>query len=186
MIWDWTSCIATAEDGYRVCFSGKKDKHEYGSRFLIQKGIMNTDVGFKPVSNRFIRLRTPPFSITILQGHALTPSHEKCYVELHPKMPFWYFKEIICHSWQGQPDRLKKKQQNKNKKTKKKKKKKKKKTLVGNPARVKTNDEDESSKNMGNILDTYKPSQRWTWHSPDRNDHNRYLKSCWGNASGLA
>ena len=32
----------TTEEGYKVVFSGKEDKHEHGVGFLVHKGIVNT------------------------------------------------------------------------------------------------------------------------------------------------
>ena len=59
----------TTEEGHKVFFSEKEDKHEHGVVFLVHKDIVNTVMGCRPVSSRFItvRLRTAPFNITIVK-----------------------------------------------------------------------------------------------------------------------
>ena len=54
-----------------VFFSGKEDKHEDGVGFLVQKDIVNTVMGCRPVSRRLImiRLRTVSFNITAIQAY---------------------------------------------------------------------------------------------------------------------
>ena len=44
----------TIEEGHMVFFSGKEDKHEHGVGFLVHKGIVNTVMGCRQVSNRMI------------------------------------------------------------------------------------------------------------------------------------
>ena len=60
----------TTEEGHKVFFSGKEDKHEQGVGFFVHKDIMNTVMGCHPASSRLIniRLRAVPFSITIAQA----------------------------------------------------------------------------------------------------------------------
>ena len=60
------------EEGRKVFFSGKEDKHEHGARFLVHKDIVNTVMGCRPVSRRLItiHLRAVPFNITIVQAYA--------------------------------------------------------------------------------------------------------------------
>uniref|UniRef100_UPI003AF96A6D hypothetical protein n=1 Tax=Thiolapillus sp. TaxID=2017437 RepID=UPI003AF96A6D len=55
----------TTEKGHEVFFSGKEDKYEHGVGFLVHKDIVNTVMGCRPVSSRFItiRLRAVPFNI---------------------------------------------------------------------------------------------------------------------------
>ena len=62
------------EEGHKVFFSGKEDKHEHGVGFLIHKDIVNTVMGCRPVSSRLIaiRLRAVPLNITIVQAYAPT------------------------------------------------------------------------------------------------------------------
>ena len=62
----------TTEEGHKVFFSGKEDKHEYGVGFLVHKDIVNTGMGCRPLSSRLItiRLRAVPFNITVVQLYA--------------------------------------------------------------------------------------------------------------------
>ena len=64
----------TTEEGHKVFFCGKKDKHTHGTGFLVHKDIMNTVMGCRPVSSRLItiRLRAVPFNITIAQPQRQT------------------------------------------------------------------------------------------------------------------
>ena len=57
----------TTEEGHKVFFSGKENKHEHGVRFFAHKDIVNTVMGCRPVSSRLttIRPRAVPFNITI-------------------------------------------------------------------------------------------------------------------------
>ena len=58
------------EEGHKLIFSGKEDKHEHGIGFLVHKDIMKTVMGCRPVSSRLItiRLRAVPFNITTVQA----------------------------------------------------------------------------------------------------------------------
>ena len=60
----------TTEEGHKVFFSGKEDKHEHGVGFLVHKDIVNTVMRCRSVSSRLItiRLRAVPFNITIVQA----------------------------------------------------------------------------------------------------------------------
>ena len=64
----------TTEEGHKVFFSGKEDKHEHGVGFLIHKDIVNTVMGCCPVSSGLItiHLRAVPFNITTVQVYAPT------------------------------------------------------------------------------------------------------------------
>ena len=53
MTWKNFSEITT-EEGHKVFFSGKEDKHEHGVGFLVHKDIVNTVMGCRPVSSRLI------------------------------------------------------------------------------------------------------------------------------------
>ena len=68
----------TTEDGHKVLFSRKEDKHEHGIGFLVHKDIMNTVMGCRPVSSRFItiRLRAVSFYITIVQAYTPTSDYD--------------------------------------------------------------------------------------------------------------
>ena len=41
----WKNCGETTEEGLKVFFSGKEDKHEHGVGFLVHKDIVNTVMG---------------------------------------------------------------------------------------------------------------------------------------------
>ena len=58
----------TTEEGNKVFFSGKEDKHELGVGFLVYKDIVNTVTGCLPVSIRFITIRrgAVPFNTTVV------------------------------------------------------------------------------------------------------------------------
>ena len=73
----------TTEEGHKVFFSGKVDKHEYGAGFFVHKDIVNTVVGCCPVSSRLItiRLRAVPFNITIVQAYAPTSDYDDNEIE---------------------------------------------------------------------------------------------------------
>ena len=60
------------DEGYKVFFSGKENKHEHGIGFLVHKDIVNTVMGCHPVSSRLItiRLTAVPFSITVVHVYA--------------------------------------------------------------------------------------------------------------------
>ena len=62
----------TTEEGRKVFFSGKEDKHEHGVGFLVYKDIVNTVMGCCPVSRRLLTicLRAVLFNITIVQAYA--------------------------------------------------------------------------------------------------------------------
>ena len=67
----------TTEEGHKVFFGGKKDKHELGVGFLVHKNIVNTVMECRPVSSRLItiRLRAVPFNVTIVQAYAQTSDY---------------------------------------------------------------------------------------------------------------
>ena len=44
----------TTEEGHKVFFSAKEDKHVHGVGFLVHKDIANTVMGCRPVSSRLI------------------------------------------------------------------------------------------------------------------------------------
>ena len=67
----------TKEEGHKVFFSGKENKHKHGIGFLVYKDIVNTVMGCHPVSSRLItiRLRAVPFNITIIQAYTPTSDY---------------------------------------------------------------------------------------------------------------
>ena len=62
------------EEGHKVFFSGKEDKHGLGAGFLVHKHIVNTVMQCCPVFSRLItiHLRAVPFNITVAQVYAPT------------------------------------------------------------------------------------------------------------------
>ena len=42
----------TTEEGHKVFFNGKEDKHEHGVGFLVHKDIVNTVMGCRPFSRK--------------------------------------------------------------------------------------------------------------------------------------
>ena len=73
----------TTEEGHKVFFSGKENKHEHGVGFLVQKDFVNTVMGCRLVSSRLItiRLRAVPFNITIVQVYAPTSNYDDNNIE---------------------------------------------------------------------------------------------------------
>ena len=73
----------TTEEGRKVFFSGKEDKHEHGVGFLVHKDIVNTVMGCRPVSSRLItiRLRAIPFNIIIVQVYAQMSDYDDNEIE---------------------------------------------------------------------------------------------------------
>ena len=73
----------TTEEGHKVFFSGKEDKHEHGVEFLVHKDIVNTVMGCRPVSSRLITicLRVVPFNITIAEAYAPTSHYDDNKIE---------------------------------------------------------------------------------------------------------
>ena len=68
----------TTEEGHKVFFSRKEDKHEHGVGFLVHKDIVNIVMGCRPVSSTLIaiRLRAVPFNITVVQVQASAPEYD--------------------------------------------------------------------------------------------------------------
>ena len=64
----------TTEEGHKVFFSGKENKHEHGVGFLVHKDIVTTVMGCRPVSSRLI-------TITILQAYAPTSDYDDNEIE---------------------------------------------------------------------------------------------------------
>ena len=64
----------TTEEGHKVFFSGKEDKHEHGVGFLVHKDIVNTVMGCCQVFSRLItiRVRAVSLNITVVQAYAPT------------------------------------------------------------------------------------------------------------------
>ncbi|KAI0225359.1 hypothetical protein LSAT2_023805 [Lamellibrachia satsuma] len=80
----WKSFGETStEEGHKVYFSGKNDKHEQGVGFLVHKDIVNTVMGCRPISSRLItiRLKATPFNMTVIQVYAPTSDYDDSEVE---------------------------------------------------------------------------------------------------------
>ena len=73
----------TTEQGHKIFFSGKEDKHEHSVGFLVHKNIVNTVVGCRPVFSRLItiRLRAVPFNVKIVQVYAPMSDHDENEIE---------------------------------------------------------------------------------------------------------
>ena len=73
----------STEEGHKLYFSGKEEKHVHGIGFLVHKDIVNTVMGCRPVSSRLIviRLRASVFNITIIQAYAPTSDYDDDAVE---------------------------------------------------------------------------------------------------------
>ena len=73
----------TTEEGHKVFFSGKEDKHEHGFGFFVHKDIVNTFMGCHPVSGRLITIRQGAVSlnITVVQAYAPTSDYDDNEIE---------------------------------------------------------------------------------------------------------
>ena len=73
----------TTQDGHKLYFSGKKDRHENGVGFLIHKDTVNIVMGCQPVSSRLntVHLRATPFNITVVQAYAPTTDYDEDFYE---------------------------------------------------------------------------------------------------------
>eukprot|EP00745_Piridium_sociabile_P014565 TRINITY_DN21504_c0_g3_i3.p1 TRINITY_DN21504_c0_g3~~TRINITY_DN21504_c0_g3_i3.p1 ORF type:complete len:211 (-),score=34.41 TRINITY_DN21504_c0_g3_i3:29-661(-) len=74
---------ASTDEGHKIYFSGREDKHEQGVGFLVHKNTVNCVMGCRPVSSRLItiRLKATPFNITIIQVYAPTSDYDDNQVE---------------------------------------------------------------------------------------------------------
>ena len=79
----WKNFGETTEEGHKVYFSGKEDKHEHGVGFRVHEDIVNTVMGCRPVSSRLttILLRAIPFNITVVQAYAPTSDYDDNEIE---------------------------------------------------------------------------------------------------------
>ena len=71
------------DEGHRVYFSRKEDKHEQGVGFLVHMTTVKSVIGCRPISSRLItvRLRASPLNIPIIQVYASTSSYDDNEVE---------------------------------------------------------------------------------------------------------
>ena len=63
----------TTQEGHKVLFSGKENRHKHGNGFLVHNDIMNTVMGCCPVS----------FNITKVQVYAPTSDYNDRAIEKH-------------------------------------------------------------------------------------------------------
>ena len=79
----------TTQEGQKVFFSGKEDKHEHGAGFLVHKDVMNTVMGCRQLSSRLITIhrRAVPFNITLVQAYFPTLDYDDNEVEEFLEQP---------------------------------------------------------------------------------------------------
>ena len=163
------------EEGHKLYFSGKEEKHENGVGFLVQKDIVNTVMGCRPVSSRLIviRLRASPFNSTIIQAYAPISDYdddavEDFYDRLQEILDQSPKKDIlvVLGDWNAEvgEDALKNW-----------------KGTCGRYCNPETNERGlrllefacYDDLVLANTLGKRKVSRRWTWHSPDGGYHNQ-------------
>ena len=91
----------TTEEGHKVSFSGKENKHENGVGFLVHRDIVNTVMGCCPVSSRLItiRLRAFAFNITVVQVYAPTSDYDDNEIEeFYDQLQIVIDQTLIRHS----------------------------------------------------------------------------------------
>ena len=71
------------QEGHKLYYSGRDDKHQQGVGFLCHKNTVNCVMGCRPISSRLItiRLRATPFNITIIQAYAPTSDYDDDDIE---------------------------------------------------------------------------------------------------------
>ena len=152
----------TTQEGHKIYYSGKDDKHEQGVGFLVNKNIGNSVMSCQPISSRIIcmRLRATPFNISIVQAYAPTSDYsdeaiEDFYSQLQevlvkiPKKDFlvvqgdWNAKigSDAHKDWVG---------------------------VCGAHANAQTNE-----RGLRLLESASSNSRRWTWHSPSGEHHNQ-------------
>ena len=79
----WKNFSETTEEGHKVFFSGKEDKHEHGVGVLVRKDIVDTVKECRPDSSRLItiRPRAVPFNIRTVQAYAPTLDYDVNEIE---------------------------------------------------------------------------------------------------------
>ena len=112
----------TTEERHKVSSVEKEDEYEHAVGFLVHKDIVNTVMGCRQVTSRFItiRLKAVPFNITIVQAYAPTSEYndnkiEEFYDQLQNAIDQTPKKDIlvvqgdwnakvgrdVCGNWQG-------------------------------------------------------------------------------------
>ena len=164
----------TTEEGHKLYYSGKENKHEYGVGFLVHKNIMKYVMGC-PFSSRLIsiRLRADPFNITIIQVYAPTTDYkddqiEDLYSQLQINIDQAPKKDILIvqEDWNAKVG--KDTQENWQ-------------DICGPFCNATTNErcfrllEFATFNKLGlaNAYGSHKASKRWTWHSPNGHHHNQ-------------
>ena len=73
----------TTQDGHKLYFNGKEDRHENGVGFLVHKDTVNIVMGCQPISIRLItiRLSATPFNITVVQAYVPTTDYDDEKIE---------------------------------------------------------------------------------------------------------
>ena len=163
------------QEGHKLFYSGKEDKHEQGVGFFIHKTIINTVMGCRPVSSRIIkiRLRATPYNVTLIQVYAPTSDYddiviEEFYDQLQEVLDQTPKKDILIvqEDWNAKVGE----DAHKNWKS-----------TCGRFCNPTTNErglrllEFASSNDLvlTNTFGAHKASRRWTWHSPNGEHHNQ-------------
>ena len=73
----------STQDGHKIYFSGRDDKHEHGVGFLVNKDITNSVMSCQPISSRIItmRLKASPLNLSIIQAYAPTSDYSDEAIE---------------------------------------------------------------------------------------------------------
>ena len=165
----------TAQDGHKLYFSGKEDRHENGVGFLVHKDAVNTVMGCQPISSRLItiRLRATPFNTTVVQAYAPTTDYdddkiEGFYEQLQEVVDQIPKKDILIV--QGDWNAKVGKDACKNWKY-----------TCGLFSNNETNERglrllkfaSLNDLKLANTFGPHKASRRWTWHSPNGKHHNQ-------------
>lgn len=165
----------TTDEGHKIYFSGRDDRHEQGVGFLIHKDIKNCVLGCRPVSSRIItlRLRATPFNITVIQTYAPTTDHsdnevEDFYDQLQEVIDQTPSKDILIvqGDWNAKVGNEAKKDWP---------------DTCGGHGNEDTNDRglrllefaNYNNLLLANTLGPHKASRRWTWHHPDGVHHSQ-------------
>jgi len=71
------------DEGHKLYYSGREDKHLEGVGFLVHRDILDTVMECRPISSRLmtIRIRAAPFNITVVQVYAPTTDHDDNVIE---------------------------------------------------------------------------------------------------------
>lgn len=73
----------TSNQGHKLFFSGRQDKHQHGVGFLVNKNTLSSVIGCELISSRLIalRIRAKPLNITLIQVYAPTSDYDDDVVE---------------------------------------------------------------------------------------------------------